>query len=84
MEVAMEIELVWPEGRVVPVPLKEDYHLHTHLFGFLVTRYYYPRDIRPNMTPVTGGSLRQIAYRPQGISRGACTQRRRIYGSGIL
>lgn len=58
----MEIELVWPEGRVVPVPLKEDYHLHTHLFGFLVTRYYYPRDIRPNMTTVTGGSLRQIAY----------------------
>jgi len=58
----MELELVWPEGRVVPVPLKEDYHLHTHLFGFLVTRYYYPRDIRPNMTPVTGASLRQIAY----------------------
>lgn len=58
----MEIELVWPEGRVVPVPLKDDYHLHTHLFGFLVMRYYYPRDIRPNMTPVTGGSLRQIAY----------------------
>lgn len=58
----MQLELVWPEGRVVPVPLKEDYHLHTHLFGFLVTRYYYPRDIRPNMTPVTGGSLRQIAY----------------------
>ncbi len=50
------------QGRVVPVPLKDDYHLHTHLFGFLVTRYYYPRDIRPNMTPVTGGSLRQIAY----------------------
>jgi integrase len=58
----MEIELVWPQGRVVPIPLKEDHHLHTHLFGFLVTRYYYPRDIRPNMTPVTGGSLRQIAY----------------------
>ena len=58
----MQIELVWPEGRVVPVPLKEDYHLHSHLFGFLVMRYYYPRDIRPNMTPVTGGSLRQIAY----------------------
>lgn len=58
----MQLELVWPEGRVVPVPLKEDYHLHTHLFGFLVMRYYYPRDIRPNMTPVTGGSLRQIAY----------------------
>ena len=58
----MEIELVWPEGRVVPVPLKENYHLHTHLFGFLVMRYYYPRDIRPNMTTVTGGSLRQIAY----------------------
>ncbi len=58
----MQLELVWPEGRVVPIPLKEDYHLHTHLFGFLVMRYYYPRDIRPNMTPVTGGSLRQIAY----------------------
>ena len=57
----MQLELVWPEGRVVPVPLN-DYHLHTHLFGFLVMRYYYPRDIRPNMTPVTGGSLRQIAY----------------------
>jgi integrase len=58
----MQLELVWPKGRVVPVPLKEDYHLHTHLYGFLVMRYYYPRDIRPNMTPVTGGSLRQIAY----------------------
>lgn len=58
----MQLELVWPEGRVVPVPLKEDYHIHTHLFGFLVMRYYYPRNIRPNMTPVTGGSLRQIAY----------------------
>lgn len=58
----MQLELVWPEGRVVPVPLKEDYHLHTHMFGFLVMRYYFPRDIRPNMTPVTGGSLRQIAY----------------------
>jgi len=58
----MRLELVWPEGRVVPVPLKDNYHLHTHLFGFLVMRYYYPRDIRPNMAPVTGGSLRQIAY----------------------
>lgn len=58
----MQLELVWPEGRVVPVPLKDDFHLHTHLFGFLVMRYYYPRDIRPNMTTVTGGSLRQIAY----------------------
>lgn len=58
----MKLLLVWPEGRVVPVPLKEGYHLHTHLFGFLVTRYYYPRDIRPNMMPVKGGSLRQIAY----------------------
>lgn len=58
----MQLELVWPEGRVVPLPLKEDYHLHIHLFGFLVMRYYNPRDIRPNMTPVTGGSLRQIAY----------------------
>jgi site-specific recombinase XerD len=62
MDATMQLELVWPEGRVVPVPLKEDYHLHTHLFGFLVMRYYYPRDIRLNMTPVTGGSLRQIAY----------------------
>lgn len=58
----MKLDLVWPEGRVVPVPIKEDYRLHTHLYGFLVTRYYFPRDIRPNMTPVTGGSLRQIAY----------------------
>lgn len=58
----MQLELVWPEGRVVPVPLKENYHLHTHLFGFLVMRYYYPRDIRPNMTRVKGGALRQIAY----------------------
>lgn len=58
----MQLEFLWPEGRVVPIPLKDDYHLHTHLFGFLVMRYYYPRDIRPNMAPVTGGSLRQIAY----------------------
>lgn len=58
----MQLELVWPEGRVVPVPLKEDYHLHTHLFGFLVMRYYYPRDIRPTMNRVKGGALRQIAY----------------------
>ncbi|MCU6434655.1 hypothetical protein LPB67_12830 [Undibacterium sp. Jales W-56] len=58
----MQLELVWPEGRVVPVPLTDKYHLHTHLYGFLVTRYYYPRDISPNMAPVTGGSLRQIAY----------------------
>lgn len=62
MGTTMRLELVWPEGRVVPVPLKDNYHLHTHLFGFLVMRYYYPRDIRPNMAPVTGGSLRQIAY----------------------
>lgn len=58
----MQLELVWPEGRVVPVPLMDDFHLHSHLFGFLVMRYYYPREIRPNMTTVTGGSLRQIAY----------------------
>nr|WP_314900526.1 hypothetical protein [uncultured Deefgea sp.] len=58
----MQLELVWPEGRMVPVPIKDDGHLHSHLFGFLVMRYYYPRDIRPNMTTVTGGSLRQIAY----------------------
>lgn len=53
---------MWPEGRVVPLPLRGDYHMHSHLYGFLVTRYYYPRTIRPNMTPVSGGSLRQIAY----------------------
>lgn len=58
----MQLELVWPEGRVVPVPLKEDYHLHTHLYGFLVMRYYDPKNIRPKMASVTGGSLRQIAY----------------------
>lgn len=58
----MPIELVWPEGRVVPLPLRDDYHMHSHLYGFLVTRYYYPRTIRRNMTPVSGGSLRQIAY----------------------
>lgn len=58
----MQLELVWLEGRVVPVPLMEDYHLHSHLYGFLVMRFYHPRDIRPNMIPVTGGSLRQIAY----------------------
>jgi len=58
----MQLQLVWPKGRVVPVPLKEDHHLHTHLYGFLVMRYYFPRDIRPNMESVDGGSLRQIAY----------------------
>lgn len=58
----MPLELVWPEGRVVPLPLRDDYHMHSHLYGFLVTRYYYPRTIRRNMTPVSGGSLRQIAY----------------------
>lgn len=59
---SIEIELVWPEGRAVPVPLINGLHLHTHLSGFLVTRFYYPREIRANMSPVTGGSLRQIAY----------------------
>lgn len=58
----MPLDLVWPEGRVVPLPLRDDYHMHSHLYGFLITRYYYPRTIRPNMTPVSGGSLRQIAY----------------------
>lgn len=58
----MKIEFHWPKGRVVPIPLKEDHHIHFHLFGFLVMRYYYPRDIRPNITPVKGGALRQIAY----------------------
>lgn len=58
----MPLELVWPEGRVVPLPLRDDYHMHLHLYGFMVTRFYYPRNIRPNMTPVSGGSLRQIAY----------------------
>ncbi len=58
----MPLELVWPEGRVVPLPLRDDYHMHSHLYGFLVTRYYYPRTIRPDMTTVSGGSLRQIAY----------------------
>jgi site-specific recombinase XerD len=58
----MEIELVWPEDRVVPVPLVDGLHLHKHLLGFLVTRYYEPKQIRNTMTPVTGGSLRQIAY----------------------
>lgn len=58
----MEIELIWPKSRVVPVPLIDGLHLHTHLSGFLVTRYYYPKNIRETMTPVTGGSLRQIAY----------------------
>jgi site-specific recombinase XerD len=58
----MEINLVWAEGGVVPVPLVNGLHLHTHLSGFLATRFYYPRGIRENMSPVTGGSLRQIAY----------------------
>lgn len=58
----MEIELIWPEGRAVPVPLIDGLHLHKHLSGFLVTRYYYPREIRDTMSPVSGGSLRQIAY----------------------
>lgn len=59
---AMEINLIWPNGGVVPVPLINGLHLHSHLSGFLVTRFYYPRGIRENMNPVTGGSLRQIAY----------------------
>lgn len=58
----MPLEFVWPEGRAVPLPLRDDYHMHLHLYGFLVTRYYYPRNIRPDMNPVSGGSLRQIAY----------------------
>lgn len=62
MRIRMEIELIWPKSRVVPVPLIDGLHLHTHLSGFLVTRYYYPKNIRETMTPVTGGSLRQIAY----------------------
>lgn len=62
MVTPVPLELVWPEGRIVPLPLRGDYHMHSHLYGFLVTRYYYPRTIRANMTPVSGGSLRQIAY----------------------
>jgi len=58
----MEIELVWPEGGAVPVPLIDGLHLHRHLSGFLVMRYHYPRQIRANMQPVNGASLRQIAY----------------------
>lgn len=58
----MEIELVWLENRVVPVPLIDGLHLHKHLMGFLVTRYYEPKQIRDTMTTVAGGSLRQIAY----------------------
>lgn len=58
----MPIELIWPKGRAVPVPLIDGLHLHRHLSGFLVTRYYQPRSIRDNMTPVTTGSLRQISY----------------------
>jgi integrase len=58
----VEIELVWPPGRSVPVPLIDGLRLHTHLSGFLVARYYYPRTIRQNMGRVNGGSLRQIAY----------------------
>lgn len=58
----MGIELVWPANRTVPVPLIDGLHLHKHLSGFLVTRYYEPRQIRGTMAPVTGGSLRQIAY----------------------
>jgi integrase len=58
----MEIELVWPENGIVPVPLIDGLHLHKHLSGFLVTRYYEPKQIKDTMTPVTGGSLRQIAY----------------------
>lgn len=58
----MQIQFIWPKGGVVPVPLKEDHHLHSHLFGFLVTRYYFPRDIRPTMPPILGSSLRQVAY----------------------
>lgn len=56
------IEFVWPEGRVVPVPLIGGVNLHHHLYGFLVTRLYEPRSIRDSMKTVTGGSLRQIAY----------------------
>lgn len=58
----MRIELVWPKKRIVPIPLIDGLRLHKHLSGFLVTRYYEPRQIRATMTPVTGGSLRQIAY----------------------
>jgi integrase len=56
------IELVWPQGGVVPVPLIGGLHLHSHLSGFLVTRYYFPKSIRDSLPSVTGGSLRQIAY----------------------
>lgn len=59
---AMEIELIWCPGGVVPVPLIDGLRLHHHLSGFLATRFYYPRTIRASMKPVTGGSLRQIAY----------------------
>ncbi|EEF25732.1 MAG: hypothetical protein E6R08_10395 [Nevskiaceae bacterium] len=58
----MPIELIWPKGCAVPVPLINGLYLHNHLSGFLVTRYYQPRSIRDNMTPVTTGSLRQISY----------------------
>jgi len=58
----MEIKLIWPEDRVVPIPLIDGLNLHHHLSGFLVTRYYFPKYIRGNLPPVTGGSLRQIAY----------------------
>ena len=58
----MVIELKWCPGGVVPVPLIDGLHLHHHLSGFLATRHYQPRWIRHNMEPVTGGSLRQIAY----------------------
>ncbi len=46
----------------MPVPLIDGLRLHTHLSGFLATRFYYPIGIKENMSPVTGGSLRQIAY----------------------
>ncbi len=56
------IKLVWPKSRVVPVPLIGGMRLHKHFSGFLVTRYYFPKMIGDLLEPVTGGSLRQIAY----------------------
>ena len=58
----MEIKFHWADDDPVPIPLMDDGSLHHELSSFLVARYYYPTMIRPNVKPVMGGTLRNIAY----------------------
>ena len=58
----MEIQFHENPDSNVLIPWINGVTLHKDLAEYLVTRFYYPGNIRENLRPVGQGTLRNIAY----------------------